>query len=69
MPCIDCINYNVGDTVKVVNEKIITSGQEAGLVYREVTYSDGGFRQFDVETGKLIGSSYVSDQEKLPKME
>lgn len=55
--------------MKVVKEEIITSGQEEGVTYREVTYDDGGFRQFDVETGELIGSSYDSDQDKLPKME
>lgn len=37
--------------------------------YRQVTYKDGGFRQFDAETGELIGSSYSSDQSKLPNME
>ena len=33
--------------------------------YREVTYKDGGFRQFDNASGELIGSSYDEDQEKL----
>ena len=37
--------------------------------YREVTYKDGGFRQYDTQTGDLIGSSYDSDQDKLPSME
>ena len=37
--------------------------------YKEVTYKDGGFRQFDAETGELIGSSYSSDQSKLPSIE
>lgn len=67
-----CINFNklfIGDIVKVVKEEIITSGQQEGLSYRQVTYEDGGFRQFDVETGKLIGSSYDSDQDNLPKMD
>ena len=54
--------------VKVLKEEIIKSGQ-AGVTYRQVTYEDGGFRQFDIETGKLIGSSYESDQDKLPSME
>lgn len=54
--------------MKVVKEEIIKSGQ-AGVTYRQVTYEDGGFRQFDTETGKLIGSSYESDQDKLPSME
>ncbi|MBQ6349998.1 MAG: hypothetical protein IJI42_03625 [Methanobrevibacter sp.] len=55
--------------MKVVKEEIIKSGQQEGVTYREVTYGDGGFRQFDVETGELIGSSYDSDQEKLPSMD
>ncbi|MBQ6511859.1 hypothetical protein [Methanobrevibacter sp.] len=55
--------------MKIVKEEIIKNGQEEGLNYREVTYEDGGFRQFDVESGKLIGSSYESDQDKLPSME
>lgn len=55
--------------MKIVKEEIIKNGQEEGLTYREVTYEDGGFRQFDVESGKLIGSSYESDQDKLPSME
>ena len=58
-----------GDTVKIVKEEIVKSGQNEGLTYREVTYEDGGFRQFDVDSGELIGSSYDSDQNKLPKME
>ncbi|WP_405303961.1 hypothetical protein [Methanobrevibacter sp.] len=55
--------------MKIVKEEIIKSGHEEGMTYREVTYEDGGFRQFDVESGKLIGSSYESDQDKLPKMD
>lgn len=55
--------------MKVVKEEIINSAQAEGVTYRKVTYDDGGFRQFDVETGELIGSSYDSDQDKLPKME
>lgn len=57
---------DVGD---IVSEEIKTSGQQEGLTYREVTYEDGGFRQFDAKTGELIGSSYESDQDKLPNME
>lgn len=37
--------------------------------YREVTYADGGFRQFDIKTGELIGSSYAEDQNMLPNLE
>ena len=56
----------VGEKVK---EEIVESGQEPGLTYREVTYDDGGVRQYDVNTGELIGSTYESDQDKLPSME
>ncbi len=56
----------VGDKVK---EEVVESGQEPGLSYREVTYDDGGVRQYDINTGELIGSTYESDQDKLPSME
>ncbi|MGX8694693.1 MAG: hypothetical protein ACSW71_07305 [Methanobrevibacter sp.] len=55
--------------MKIVKEEIVQGGQEEGLTYREVTYEDGGFRQFDVDSGKLIGSSYESDQDKLPNLD
>ena len=53
----------------IVSEEIKYNGQQGGGYYREVTYSDGNFRQYDLETGKLIGSSFSSDQSKLPSME
>ncbi len=53
----------------IVSEEIKYNYQNGGGYYREVTYKDGGFRQFDLETGELIGSSYASDQDKLPSME
>ena len=53
----------------IVSVEIKYNYQAGGGYYREVTYKDGGFRQFDVETGELIGSSYPSDQSKLPSME
>ena len=59
-------SYNDSDIVK---EEIKFNAQNGEGYYREVTYRDGGFRQFDVETGELIGSSYASDQDKLPSME
>ncbi len=37
-----------------------------GSHYKEVEYKDGNFRQYD-SNGKLIGSSYKSDQAKLKK--
>ena len=53
----------------IVSEEIYFNSQQGEGYYREVTYSDGGFRQFDADTGELIGSSYDSDQDKLPSME
>lgn len=49
----------------VVKEEVKFNNQNGEGHYREVTYSDGGFRQYDTETGELIGSSYDSDQSKL----
>ena len=57
------------NSVFVGKEEVVESGQEPGLKYREVTYDDGGVRQYDVNTGELIGSTYESDQDKLPGME
>lgn len=53
----------------VVKEEIVESGQEPGKIYREVTYSDGNVRQYDNATGELIGSTFESDQDKLPSVE
>lgn len=53
----------------IVKEEVKFNAQNGSGYYREVTYKDGGFRQFDVETGELIGSSYDSDQDKLPSLE
>ena len=53
----------------VVSEVVKFNAQAGEGYYREVTYSDGEFRQFDNVTGELIGSSYDSDQDKLPSME
>ena len=59
------------DTIKscIPNITNATNAQAGEGYYREVTYSDGEFRQFDNVTGELIGSSYDSDQDKLPSME
>ncbi len=54
---------------EIVEEHIEFNAQQGYGYFREVTYSDGEFRQFDVDTGELIGSSYASDQDKLPSME
>ena len=54
----------------IVSEEVKYNYQnDDGSYYREVTYEDGGFRQYETESGELIGSSYDSDQDQLPSME
>ena len=53
----------------IVSEIVKFNEQNGEGYYREVTYADGGFRQYDTESGNLIGSSYESDQANLPSME
>ena len=53
----------------IVSEEIKDNHQAGKGQYREVRYEDGGFRQYDTETGELIGSSYKSDQKYLPNIE
>ena len=53
----------------IVKEEVKFNNQNGEGHYKEVTYKDGGFRQYDTESGELIGSSYDSDQDKLPSME
>ena len=53
----------------IVSEEVKFNGQNGEGYYREVTYKDGGFRQYDTESGDLIGSSYKYDQANLPSME
>lgn len=53
----------------IVSEEVKFNAQNGEGYYREVTYKDGGFRQYDTESGDLIGSSYSSDQKYLPSME
>lgn len=52
---------------KIVSEITKSNEQQGEGSYKEVTYEDGGFRQYDTKTGELIGSSYNSDQAKLNK--
>lgn len=54
---------------EIVSEEVKYNSQDGGGSYREVTYKDGGFRQYDTDSGELIGSSYDSDQDKLPSLE
>lgn len=70
----DSSSSSSGDSVvdkvsDIVSEEVKFNAQNGDGYYREVTYRDGGFRQYDTETGELIGSSYDSDQDKLPSME
>lgn len=53
----------------IVSEVVKFNEQNGEGYYREVTYKDGGFRQYDADSGELIGSSYKSDQGSLPTME
>ncbi|MGN1362092.1 MAG: hypothetical protein ACI4VU_00015 [Methanobrevibacter sp.] len=46
----------------VVSKKRCYNAQAGHGYFDEVRYSDGNFRQYDSESGKLIGSSYDSDQ-------
>jgi hypothetical protein len=60
---------NSGNVVDIVKEEVKDNYQNGEGSYKEVTYEDGGFRQYDTKTGELVGSSYESDQGKLPSME
>ena len=53
----------------IISEVVKFNSQNGEGYYREVTYKDGGFRQYDADSGELIGSSYKSDQSNLPSME
>lgn len=57
------------DDDDVVSVEIVFNEQQGYGYYKQVNYKDGGFRQFDVDTGELIGSSYPEDQKYLPSME
>lgn len=51
---------------KVVSVEKKYNYQQGGGYYKQVTYADGNFRQFDYDTLELIGSSYSEDQKYLP---
>lgn len=54
---------------QIVSKKWVTNHQAGdGSLMLEVTYSDGNFRQYD-KNGKLIGSSFESDQKYLPQLD
>lgn len=54
------------DVVSVSDQENLQAGD--GSHYKQVEYADGNFRQYSYD-GKLIGSSYESDQDQLPSME
>lgn len=58
---------NYGKDPNIVKEEVKFNYQAGEGYYKEVTYKDGNFRQYDTKTGKLIGSSYETDP--LPSME
>lgn len=62
-------NNNDGDDVtaglSIVKEEVYFNGQAGEGYIREVTYSDGNFRQYDSVTGELIGSSFEGDRARL----
>lgn len=62
---VDKVSNVQSSSSDIVKEEIKENGQNNGGSYKEVTYEDGGFRQYDSQTGELIGSSYDSDQSKL----
>ena len=57
------------DDDDIVSIEIVFNEQQGYGYYKQVNYKDGGFRQFDLDTGDLIGSSYPEDQRYLPSME
>lgn len=56
---------DVDDDNPIVSEEVKFNYQQGSGYYREVTYADGNFRQYNLETGELIGSSFEADQEYL----
>lgn len=54
------------DIVKV--EKKYNHQQGHGY-YKQVSYADGNFRQFDCDSLELIGSTYSADQQYLPNLQ
>lgn len=53
----------------VVGESVEFNYQNGEGYYRQVEYADGNFRQYDINTGELIGSSFESDQQYLSSVE
>ena len=49
----------------VIGGGVEFNAQEGDGYYYQINYSDGNFRQYDTDSGELIGSSFDEDQEKL----
>lgn len=60
--------YQFSDS-DIESEEVKPNMQAGSGFYLEINFKDGGFRQYDVESGKLIGSSYSDDQKYLPNLE
>lgn len=54
---------------EVVNVEKKYNHQQGDGYYKQVTYADGNFRQFDCDSLELIGSSYREDQQYLPSLQ
>lgn len=54
---------------EIINVEEKYNYQQGGGYYKQVTYADGNFRQFDCDTSELIGSSYLIDQQYLPNIQ
>lgn len=60
-------NSKTNSDPNIISTEYKQNDQDDGSYYKEINYKDGNFRQYDTN-GKLIGSSYDSDQSKLPSM-
>lgn len=57
------------DEPEIVSDNLQYNYQaDDGSYYRQVEYSDGNFRQIDTN-GRIIGSSYASDNVEHPSMD
>lgn len=62
-------NTTDNTTLTIVSVEWVENYQAGdGSIMKEVTYSDGNIRQYDIY-GNLIGSTFPEDQQYLPSME
>ena len=57
--------YSQGNQNGVSGGEVSENYQAGGGEMYQINYKDGNFRQYDTQTGELIGSSFDEDQEKL----